>query len=293
MSARLELRAPDAKPDVIVREDVASAPLRFRILTRISDDKLRSIPQQIADCHAYVESLGRGAIVDGLYNLGEHSGFSMTESAVYQRLLADAKAGRFHAIVARDTSRLGRDYWEKLGFLRDMREAKIEFHVVEDGGRFDFEDRLSKVRSWASTWADEEKKKEEIRKSLRATEAVREAGFPTVTPPFGYRTAKDPKLGRKVWRIDAREGDIVRDCYARYAAGTALAELQRAHGLPYYQVDRILRNPSYLGGFVWKGELRRCAPEVVPPLVDEATWAQAARRRGAGGAAGGRSRRDG
>ncbi|HET6404385.1 MAG TPA: recombinase family protein [Candidatus Thermoplasmatota archaeon] len=281
MSARPELRGPDAKPDVVVRDDLAAAPLRFRILTRISDDKLRSIPQQIADCADYVESLDRGAVIDGLYNLGEHSGFSMTESDVYQRLLADAKAGRFHALVVRDTSRMGRDYWEKLGFLRDLREAKLEFHVVEDGGRFDFEDRLAKVKSWASTWADEEKKKEEIRKAIRATNAVRDAGFPTVTPPYGYRTAKDPTLGRNVWKIDEREAPTVRACFQAIADGARMADVQRAHGLTYHQLDRMLRNPSYLGGYLWRGELRRCAPEVVPPLVDDETWARVRARRGA------------
>ena len=281
MSARLELRGPDARPDVIVRDELADAPLRFRILTRISDDKLRSIPQQIADCEAYVAGIDRQAVIDGLYNLGEHSGFSMTESEVYQRLLADAKAGKFHALVVRDTSRMGRDYWEKLGFLRDLRGAKIEFHVVEDGGRFDFEDRLAKVKSWASTWADEEKKKEEIRKAIRATDAVREAGYPTVTPPYGYRVARDDKLARNIWRIDEHEGPIVRDCYTRAAQGATLAELQRAHRLPYYKLDRILRNPTYLGGYLWRGQLRRCDPHVIPPLVDEATYeqVQAKRRR--------------
>lgn len=291
MSARLELRGPDAKPDIILRQDLADAPLRFRILTRISDDKLRSIPQQIIDCQAYVDGLGRGAIVDGLYNLGEHSGFSMTGSEVYQRLLADAKEGRFHALVVRDTSRMGRDYWEKLGFLRDLRSAKLEFHVVEDGGRFDFEDRLAKVKSWASTWADEEKKKEEIRKAIRATDAVRKAGFPTVRPPFGYRAVRDERQGRHVWRIDEREGTIVRDCFARIAKGEPPSTLQAAHKLAYHQLDRMLRNPSYLGGYVWRGELRRCASEVVPPLVDEATFERVqARRAGARGRSSGRTR---
>lgn len=280
MSGRLELRGPDARPDVVVREELAASPLRFRILTRISDDKLRSIPQQIADCADYVESLGRGAVVDGLYNLGEHSGFSMTQSEVYQRLLVDAKAGRFHALVARDTSRMGRDYWEKFGFLRDLREAKIEFHVVEDGGRFDFEDRLAKVKSWASTWADEEKKKEEIRKAVRAHESVREAGFPTTKPPFGYRLARDQDTGRKVWRVDEREGAIVRACFADFAEGARLADLQREHDLTYFALDRLLRNRCYLGGYMWKGELRPCAPEVVPPLVDEATFERVQARRG-------------
>ena len=278
MSARLEPPLPETKPAIVLR-DAAAATLRFRILTRVSDDKLRSIPQQIADCAAYVESLARDIAIDGLYNLGEHSGFSMTESEVYRRMLEDARVGAFHGLVVRDTSRLGRDYWEKLGTLRDLRSAKVELHVVEDGGRFDFEDRLSKVKSWASTWADEEKKKEEIRKAVRATDALRKKGFPTVRPPYGYRLAYDERIGRDVWREDAREAHVVRDCFARIAAGQRMADVQAAHGLTYAQLDRMLRNPSYLGGYVWKGELRRCAPEIVPAIVDEGTWERAQERR--------------
>src|SRR5438876_466200 len=99
---------------------------------------------------------GRPRCDDRIYNLGEHSGFAMTESPVYQRMLAEARAGEFAGLVARDSSRLGRDYWEKLGTLRDLRAAKVELHVLEDGGRFDFEDRMQKVKSWASTWSDDE-----------------------------------------------------------------------------------------------------------------------------------------
>lgn len=263
----------------MLRVDAPPGARRFRILARVSDDKLRSLPQQVADCEAYVGSLGGGAAVDGLYNVGEWSGFSMSESPIYRQMLDDAKAGAFHALVVRDTSRLGRDYWEKLGTLRDLRAAKVEFHVVEDGGRFDFDDRLSKVKSWASTWADDEKKREEVRKSKRATASRREMGFPTVRPPFGYRVARDKALGRKVWRPEPAEARVVVAVFEGFAAGRPIAELQREHGLQYYQVDRILSNPAYTGGFTWDGKFQKCAPEVVPPLVREDAFAavQAAR----------------
>lgn len=248
------------------------------MLARVSDDKLRSIPQQVADCEAYVATLGEQAVVDGLYNLGEWSGFSMAESDVYQRLLADAKAGRFHALVVRDTSRLGRDYWEKLGTLRDLRAAKVEFHVVEDGGLFDFDDRLSKVKSWASTWADEEKKKEEIRKSVRATAARRDMGYPTVRPPLGYASIRDRSSGRKVWQ-ETKDAPLIRALFAGVLAGTPLADLQREHGLTHTEVDRILTNRAYTGGFTWDGTFHKCDPTIVPPLVTEADFEAAQLRR--------------
>lgn len=257
------------------------ASFRFRILTRVSDDKLRSIPQQVTDCASYVAALGRpDAVVDGLYNVGEHSGFSMTESEVYQRLLADAKAGAFHALVVRDTSRLGRDYWEKLGTLRDLRAARIEFHVIEEGGRFDFEDRLHKVKNFASSWADEEKKREEIRKAVRATGALREMGLPTVRPPFGYRTVKDPKLGRRVWRPDGDAPKVRALFEARVARPeSSLSELARENGLAPYQADRILANRAYTGGFSWRGAFQPCDAAVVPPLVEPALFEAAQRVR--------------
>ena len=283
MSGRLEERLPqpDTRPAVLL-VDAPEGARRYRILARVSDDKLRSIPQQVKECREYVEALGAGAAVDGVYNVGEHSGFSMTDSEVYQRLLDDAKEGRFHGLVVRDSSRLGRDYWEKLGTLRDLRAAKVEFHVVEDGGRFDFDDRLAKVKSWASTWADEEKKREEIRKATRATQALRDMGLPTVKPPLGYRSRKDPALGRRVWRPDA-DAPKVRALFEAFLArpDADLTELGRPLGLDRKQVARALANRAYTGGFVWKGEFHACAPEVVPPLVDAAAFerAQALRAR--------------
>jgi DNA invertase Pin-like site-specific DNA recombinase len=252
------------------------------VLARISDDRLSSIPQQVKDCMGYVARLG--GVVDRVYNLGEHSGFEIVESGVYQRMLAEARAGEFAGLVARDSSRLGRDYWEKLGTLRDLRAAKVELHVLEEGGRFDFEDRVHKVKSWASTWTDDEKKREEIRKSGRATDALREAGLPTVTPPRGYESARDAKLGRAVWR-ETREAATVRAAFERVAAGERLAQVQRGLGLSYYELDRMLRNRAYTGGFVWRGEFRRCDPAVVPPLVADAVFerVQALRRRAAKG----------
>lgn len=268
------LPQPETKPIVLTLDDADPTARRARILTRVSDDKLRSIPQQVTDCAEYLRDMGDAApSLDGLYNVGEHSGFSMSESHVYRQLLDDAREGRFHALVIRDSSRLGRDYWEKFGTLRDLRAAKVELHVVEDGGSFDYEDRLSKVKSWASTWADEEKKREEIRKAVRATDALREMGLPTVTPPYGYKTIKDPKIGRRVWR-ESNDAPTVRALFAQAATepATPLAELGRRHGLERDRVWRILRNRAYTGGFTWKGAFHECAPEVVPPLVDAATF---------------------
>jgi DNA invertase Pin-like site-specific DNA recombinase len=191
-----------------------------------------------------------------------------------------SRAKRFHGLVVRDSSRLGRDYWEKMGTLRDLRHAGVELHVIEEGGAFDFEDRLHKVKSFASSWADEEKKREEIRKAVRATEALRDMGLPTVKPPFGYRSVKDPALGRRVWRPD-RDADKVRALFLDAAArpDATVAELGRAHGLERKQAERILANRAYTGGYAWGGAFHAVDAQVIPPLVDAATFEAAQRRK--------------
>lgn len=207
----------------------------------------------------------------------------MSESPVYQRLLADAREGDFQALVIRDSSRLGRDYWEKLGTLRDLRAARIEFHVVEEGGAFDFEDRMNKVKSWASTWADEEKKREEIRKSVRATAALRDMGLPTVTPPLGYKSVKDASLGRRVWR-ETPDADTIRGLYHDALAhpDLTIAELGRRHGLARDRAWRILRNQTYTGGYLWNGTFHPCDPQIIPPLVTPDVWRRVQERMNGG-----------
>jgi DNA invertase Pin-like site-specific DNA recombinase len=271
--------------DLLRPEETAALKARgsrvFRVLVRISDDKLLSIPQQVKECvrYAWGDAVGGvrradadevGGVVDRVYSLGEHSGFKIDQSPIMSQVLREAEQGQFDALVARDGARLGRDYWEKMGTIRDLRRAKVELHILEDGGFFDYEDSMSKVKSFANTWGDEGKKLEEIRKSMRATEAIREARFPTTSLPFGYEPGMDPVSRRKVWR-PTPEADIVRSVFRSMIEEPfeEFSALSRRHGISRQLLRKILRNRAYTGGFNWKGEFVRAETHVIPPLVDE------------------------
>lgn len=250
----------------------------YRALTRVSDDKLLSIRQQARECARYAagekiaDALRPDAstpgIVDIVYNLGEHSGFSIDESSIMKQALVDVTNGEWDGLIARDSSRLGRDYWEKMGTIRDLRRAHVELHVLEDGGYFDYEDSINKVKSFANTWGDEGKKLEEIRKSMRATEAIRQARFPTTSLPFGYRSETDRVSRRKVWRL-SEDAEKVRRIFEEMDAEPFQdqAALARRYGISRQLLRKILRNQAYTGGFNWKGEFIDCDPRVIPPIV--------------------------
>lgn len=256
----------------------------FRVLVRISDDKLLSIPQQVKECVRYAwgdpvcgaqrpDAQDTGAVVDRVYSLGEHSGFKIDQSPVMTQVLADASAGLFDGLIVRDGARLGRDYWEKMGTIRDLRRANVELHIIEDGGYFDYEDSLTKVKSFANTWGDEGKKLEEIRKSMRATQAIRDARFPTTSLPYGYAPAVDPATRRKVWRL-TQDASVVRSVFRSILEEPyeEFSALSRRHGISRQLLRKILRNRAYTGGFNWKGEFVECEPHVIPPIIDEHTF---------------------
>jgi DNA invertase Pin-like site-specific DNA recombinase len=254
----------------------------YRVLTRVSDDKLLSIPQQVRECASYAAGEAvAGArrpdhttpgVVDRVYNFGEQSGFTLFQSTLFQSLLRDAQADDFDGFIARDSSRLGRDYWDKFATLGLLRRSGKELHILEDGGRFDWEDDTTKVRSWADTWSDSKKKMEEIRKSLRATERLREEGFPTTQAPFGYEAASHPTLRRRIWQ-PSQDAPTVARLFARadeiLARGepVPLTQLAFEAGISRALAFRILRNEAYTGGFRWGGAFRATSPDIVPALV--------------------------
>lgn len=256
----------------------------FRILVRISDDKLLSIPQQVRECIRYAwghevagarrqDAQERGGVVDRIYSLGEHSGFKIDESPIMARLLQEATSHPWEALITRDGARLGRDYWEKMGTIRDLRRAGIELHVLEDGGHFDYEDSLNKVRSFANTWGDETKKLEEIRKSIKATEAIRQARFPTTSVPYGYTPALDGSSRRKVWRPNENAATVTSIFHSLLQEpNEEFASLARRHNISRQLLRKIVHNRAYTGGFNWKGEFIHAEPHVIPPLIDTNTY---------------------
>lgn len=279
-----EPRVLDVTPPAEAQARRARGARVFRVLTRVSDDKLMSIPQQIRECCIYAEGGDvagarrrdpeREGLVDRVYNFGEQSGFTLFESPLFQGLLRDAQGADFDGFIARDSSRLGRDYWDKFATLGLLRRSGKELHVLEDGGLFDWEDDTTKVRSWADTWSDSKKKMEEIRKSMRSTERLREEGFPTTSVPFGYEPAAHPTLRRRVWRASADAPRVVAlfERASRLPAPVPVSDLAREAGISKQLAAKVLRNRAYTGGFRWRGEFRRALPDVVPPLIPEALF---------------------
>ena len=105
---------------------------QFAIYARVSSDiqSQHSTTDQIRQCEVFATA--RGGVVIGIYKDEAVSGADISR-ADYQRLKADACAGKFDAIVVDDLSRIGRDLPEFSAFCRDLFELGITLYGVADG----------------------------------------------------------------------------------------------------------------------------------------------------------------
>jgi site-specific DNA recombinase len=107
--------------------------IRAAIYARYSSDKQNdgSIEDQAELCRALCERDGLSVV--GLYADRAISGASTANRLEWQRLMRDARAGKFDVVVAEALDRISRDQEDLAGIHKRLRFLKIEIRTVQDG----------------------------------------------------------------------------------------------------------------------------------------------------------------
>jgi site-specific DNA recombinase len=107
--------------------------LRAVVYARFSSDKqrARSIEDQVALCRDFCQRDGLSIV--GVYEDRAISGASTANRLGWQRLMRDARAGRFDVVVAEALDRISRDQEDLAGIHKRLRFSKIEIRTVQDG----------------------------------------------------------------------------------------------------------------------------------------------------------------
>jgi site-specific DNA recombinase len=107
--------------------------IRAAIYARYSSDKQndRSIEDQAALCHALCKR--NGLLVIELYADRAISGASTANRLEWQRLMRDARAGKFNVVVAEALDRISRDQEDLAGIHKRLSFLGIEIRTVQDG----------------------------------------------------------------------------------------------------------------------------------------------------------------
>lgn len=96
------------------------------------------------------------------------------------------------AVVVRDTSRIGRDFDERMALILSLRQTDTALHSA-DRGRIDLSDAHEAAVEGIHAASDDVKKQAEIEHARQAVERRMEQGYHQGRPPFGLEFDRDGK----------------------------------------------------------------------------------------------------
>ena len=262
---------------------------RAAIYARVSDksqaeEDKTSLSEQMIEMESYCER--RGITVVARYQeVGR--GWSKKRPE-FQRMLADARQGRFDVVVCWKSDRLSRGLYPAAALMEVVEAFQIRIESVMDAvdmKTFGIMAAIGKI----------ELDNLRERSSMGKRGAAKQGRIPTSAVPYGYRVGADgrPEV------VDA-EAQIVQRIFHEYVyedvGAIVITKRLTNEGVPTRQfakqwnqayVHRLLGHTAYKGTGTY-GQMRKIATEdgvVVyeqpqetwistpyPPLVDEATW---------------------
>ena len=256
-----------------------------------------SIPDQTARCEAFATDKG-GTVVETYIEPGASA--TTTSRPVYQKMLADARAGNFSVIVAFSLSRLFRNALDYMKARAELRSAGVKLVSVTQ----DFADDPSGELALSMVALFDEYQSAENAKHVKRTMVANaKAGYWNgQKPPIGFKVVSVPQpkgKDRKKLEIDEDRAYLPRFIFETYVFGTAegpigiakLADLLNKRGetldgrrFHVSNVHAILTNTAYCGcAFFNKRDSRakkmrpesEWVPIPVPAIIEEDLFYQA------------------
>lgn len=204
--------------------------MRVAIYARRSsaDEGTGSVPVQLADCRDRAEEEGWDVVA-------EHAddGISAWDPSKvrprYERLLEDARAGQFDAVLIREQERLMRQHkdagrwlelFEETGFHRILCTLESDIDLRRARDQKDFRDRASSAEYYSALLSE---------KIRRTTSRMAASGaWSGGRKPFGYRLVGGPK-GVQPFRLEVEpvEADLIRFAAKHVLGGGTIHSLIR------------------------------------------------------------------
>ena len=279
--------------------------MRAAIYARYSSDNQSdaSIEDQVRQCRRRIEQ--EGWSLSEVYSDASISG-ATTLRPGYQKLLEDARAGRFDVLVAEALDRLSRDQENIAGLYKQLSFAGVRLITLAEG-------EINELHIGLKGTMNALFLKDLAQKTRRGLEGRVRQGFSGGGRAYGYDVVREtdergePIRGRR--RINEAEAAIVRRIFEEFANGhspRAIAKALNAESIPgsrgrpwqdttirghATRRTGLLRNDLYSGRLVWNKQhfvkdphtgkrLARPNPQdqwiikAVPDLriVDDALW---------------------
>lgn len=198
----------------------------------------------------------------------------------FNRLVEDARRGRFDVVVVVDLDRLTRseDLTERGAILGAFQRAGVRIAIAPTGQVLDLSSSVGDLFSSLSAFfAAEENRKRRERTVQGKLTAIARGHKPSGPTPWGLIYDR----ATRSWAIDAEPAAVVREIYERVMKGEscrAIADdlvrlgIPTVRGRPWERerVYAIVRSTTYRG--LWVADKRRKLEVPVPAIVSDEVW---------------------
>ena len=286
--------------DMLRTTRITSIPLRVAAYSRVSTDSIEQKTSIVNQKESHREFISEHPAwtYAGEYIDEGISGLSVKKRDEFNRMIKDAKEGKFDLIITKSVTRFARNTLDSLKFTRELKACGVGVWFLTDNIlTFDSDSELR--LSIMSTIAQEEsvKKSEAVRAGLQ--QAIKRGTVFGFDNMWGYRK-KDGKLV-----IDEKEAPIVRTIFEMYATDRySMNQIEqvlfdqgyrnrKGNRISHVTMSKIIQNPKYKGYFVGRKVrtvdlftrkfvmlpeedwIIRKDEEIVPAIVSEELWARA------------------
>ncbi len=229
-------------------------------------EEAKSVTRQVDGARAFITAKGWTLDERHIYVDDGVSGARFLTRPEFQRLLRDAEAKAFDAVVFYDLDRFGRQARHTMAALWMLDDLDIT--IWDSAGRGEQVDLASMGGRVTVTMRAEVAQAERERTSARNTDAAwhkARSGYVAGGAVFGYHNT-GPK-GQRIRCINDTEASVVRDIFERYANGEGLrtialalnrvkapsprAQQGRPSGWSSSSVREVLMRPLYRGEVVF------------------------------------------
>lgn len=222
--------------------------------------------RQVAGARAFIDAKGWALDESHVYTDDGISGALFADRAEFQRMMRDAAAGAFGAIVFFDLDRFGRNARQTMLALNTLADLGVTIWDYSTGQAVDLDSFEGEMMTFMKARFAQQYR-DQVRKHTR--DAMREKaaqGFVTGGKVFGYDNLRIAK-GHAELRINDAEAAVVRDIYTRFASGDGARSIAgmlnragalsprsqqgRPNGWSQSTIRAVLERPLYRGEIVY------------------------------------------
>jgi DNA invertase Pin-like site-specific DNA recombinase len=258
-------------------------------------EEARSTTRQIDGARAFI--VAQGWTLDDVHVYTDEgiSGALFSSRGAFQKLMSDAAAGAWDALVFYDLDRFGRNARLTMEALNTLTDHGIGIWDYSTGRQLDLDSLEGEMMTFMRARFAQQEREQGRKRTRDSMRRKAEQGLVTGGTVFGYENQRLGK-GQTIRVIYEPEAAVVREIFERAATGEGLrsiaaalntakapsprAQKGRWNGWSQSTVREVLRRPLYRGELIWgrtackygrelpKGDKREMAQIVQP----EESW---------------------